>query len=90
MANDCTMNLEEKLRQLKHAAEKSTRDRELERQLEYLRRRERVERTLPAGRAPRGVETYVQGAVASNDCGEFFHARQALPFGRPYGKVRIG
>ena len=36
------MNLEEKLRQLKQAARKSSRDRELERQLEHLRRLERA------------------------------------------------
>ena len=33
------MHLEEKLRELRKAAEKSSRDRELERQLEWLRRR---------------------------------------------------
>lgn len=84
------MNLEEKLRQLKHAAAKSVNDRELERQLEYLRRRERVERVLPAKRVPRGVEAYIEGEVARNERGEYFHAHQALPFGRPYGKLRIG
>jgi uncharacterized protein len=84
------MNLEEKLRQLRQAADKSIRDRELERQLDYLRRRERVARVLPAQRVPRGVEAYVEGEVATNDRGEFFRARQALPFGRPYGKFRIG
>src|SRR5712692_8423557 len=84
------MDLEEKLRRLKKAAEKSTRDRELERQLEYLRRREQVPRMLPAQRVPRGIEAYVEGEVARNARGEFFRARQALPFGRPYGKLRIG
>lgn len=84
------MNLEEKLRELKHAAAKSTGDRELERRLEDLRRRERMVRTLPAQRAPRGIESYVEGEIASNGHGEFFHARQALPFGRPYGRLRIG
>lgn len=84
------MNLEEKLRQLKHAAAKSVNDRELERQLEYLRRRERVGRVLPAHRVPRGVEAYIEGEVATNERGDYFHARQALPFGRPYGKLRIG
>ena len=84
------MNLEEKLRQLRRAAEKSSRDRELEHQLEYLRRREQVPRTLPAQRVPRGVEAYVEGQVAENERGEFFWARQALPFGRPYGKLTIG
>ena len=84
------MNLEEKLRQLKHAAEKSTRDRDLERQLAYLRRREQVPRTLPAQRVPLGIDAYVEGEVARNERGEFFRARQALPFGRPYGKLTIG
>ena len=84
------MNLEEKLRQLKQAARKSSRDRELERQLEHLRRLEQRPRTLPAQRVPRGVEAYVEGKVLCNDWGEFFWTRQALPFGRPYGKLRIG
>ena len=84
------MNLEEKLRQLKHAARKSTRDRELERQLEYLRRREQMPKTLPAQRVPRGIDAYVEGQVSTNDWGDYFWARQALPFGRPYGKLRIG
>jgi len=84
------MNLEEKLRQLKHAAQKSTRDRELERQLEYLRRREQTARTLPSQRVPRGIDAYVEGQVSTNDWGDYFWARQALPFGRPYGKLRIG
>ena len=38
----------------------------------------------------KGIEEYVEGKVESNDQGEFFVARQALPFGRPYGKLRIG
>ena len=84
------MNLEQKLRQLKHAAEKSTRDRDLELQLDYLRRRARLEQPPPARRVERGVESYVDGEVGANGHGEFFHARQALPFGRPYGKLRIG
>lgn len=84
------MNLEEKLQQLKKAAKRSTRDLELERQLEYLRRLERVSKELPAQRAPKGVQEYVKGQVERNAWGEFFGARQALPFGRPYGKLRIG
>jgi len=55
------MNLEEKLRQLRKAAEKSTRDLELERQLEYLRRLEQMPKTLPAQRVPKGIEHYVDG-----------------------------
>jgi hypothetical protein len=84
------MNLEEKLRQLKQAAKTSGRDAELERQLEYLRRLERPPKKLPAQRAPKGIEEYVDGEVQKNVWGEFFLARQALPFGRPYGKLRIG
>lgn len=84
------MNLEEKLRELKKAAAKSTRDPELEHQLEYQRRLGRSARKLPAQRAPKGIEEYVDGRVEKNSWGEFFSARQALPFGRPYGKLRIG
>jgi len=84
------MNLEEKLRQLRQAAQKSTRDLELERQLEYLRRLELMPKTLPARRVQKGIEHYVDGEVAANRWGEFFGVRQTLPFGRPYGKLRIG
>ena len=87
------MNLEEKLQQLKQAARKSASDAELERQLEYLHRVEAravVRLPLPAQRVPNGIEAYVDGRVEANGQGEFFVARQALPFGRPYGKLRIG
>ncbi len=84
------MNLEQKLRELKKAATVSARDRELERQLEYLRRFGEGKRTLPAHRAPKGIEEYVEGRIERNAAGEFFLAEQALPFGRPYGKLRIG
>jgi uncharacterized protein len=83
------MNLEEKLRQLKQAAQKSTRDLALERQLEYLHRLQSP-KDLPAQRAPRGIEAYVEGQLEENAWGPFFTTRQALPFGRPYGKLRIG
>lgn len=85
------MRLEERLRLLKKASKPSPQDEALKRTLEYLRRLEepRPARGLPAQRAPRGVEAYVEGRVASNAFGEFFLARQALPFGRPYGKLRI-
>lgn len=87
------MNLEEKLAQLKKAAQKSNSDAELERQLEYLQRME--VRTLPrwplpAHRVPKGIEAYVDGRADTNTHGEYFSARQTLPFGRPYGKLRIG
>ncbi|HEV2176946.1 MAG TPA: ribonuclease H-like domain-containing protein [Terriglobia bacterium] len=83
------MNLEEKLRQLRNAAQKTTRDLELERQLDYLRRLEPSPRRLPAERVPHGIEEYVEGLVERNERGEYFVARQGLPFGRPYGKLRV-
>lgn len=85
------MNLEEKLRQLRKAAEKSSADRALERQLELLRRRvvSPVARPLPSQRVPRGIEHYVEGCIESNQRGEYFLARESLPFGRPYGKLRV-
>ena len=84
------MNLEQKLRHLKKAAKASVRERELERQLEYLRRMEDAPKKLPAQRAPRSIEEYVDGRVETNDWGEIFLAQQTLPFGRPYGSYRIG
>jgi len=84
------MNLDEKLRQLRLAAEKSSADRELERQLEWLRRRDQSVRPLPAQRVPCGIEHYVEGSVKTNHLGDYFVARQSLPFGRPYGKLRVG
>jgi uncharacterized protein YprB with RNaseH-like and TPR domain len=84
------MKLEEKLQQLKKAAGKTVRERELKRQLDYLRRLEQSPRKLPAQRAPKGIEEYVEGRNEKNPWGEFFLARQALPFGRPYGRLRIG
>jgi uncharacterized protein len=100
------MNLEEKLRQLRRAAEKSSADRELERQLRWLRRRTSrgtgtlasaglasagsVERPLPAQRVACGIEHYVEGRLEQNAIGEYFVAGQTLPFGRPYGKMRVG
>ncbi|PYV16851.1 MAG: hypothetical protein DMG21_10335 [Acidobacteria bacterium] len=84
------MTLEEKLRVMKNAAAKSAREQALDRELEYLRRREARAKQLPAERAPRGIEEYVEGQVERNEAGEFFLARQALPFGRPYGRLRIG
>jgi uncharacterized protein YprB with RNaseH-like and TPR domain len=86
------MNLEEKLRQLRKAAEKSSADRNLERQLEWLRRRRvsPVTRPLPSQRVPRGIQYYVEGRLEQNHRGEYFVAHQSLPFSRPYGKLRIG
>ncbi len=84
------MNLEGKLRQLKQAVAKHPRDSDLEGALQYLRRLEQRPKKLPAQRVPKGIEEYVDGEVQKNSWGEFFLARQALPFGRPYGKLRIG
>src|SRR5215472_13977878 len=87
------MDLEEKLRQLRQAASKTSAERELERQLANLQRletRTQAMRILPAERVPYGIAVYVEGSVESNAHGEYFLARQALPFGRPYGKLRVG
>jgi uncharacterized protein YprB with RNaseH-like and TPR domain len=83
------MNLDQKLAQLKQAAKKAVRQSDLDRQLEYLRRLEEPVRPLPAQRVSKGIEEYVEGRVETNEQGDFFIARQALPFGRPYGKLRI-
>jgi uncharacterized protein YprB with RNaseH-like and TPR domain len=84
------MNLEKKLRALRQAASKPQEDSDLAQQLEYLRRMEQTPKKLPAQRVAQGIEHYVDGSVESNAHGEFFSARQSLPFGRPYGKMRIG
>jgi uncharacterized protein len=86
------MNLEQKLRELKRTSTLRDRDRELERTLEYLRRFEQppAPKKLPAQRAAKGIEEYVVGEVGNNAWGEFFRALETFPFGRPYGKLRIG
>ena len=86
------MNLEDKLRQLQRDSGTRDRNKELERTLEYLRRLENPPpaRPLPAKRFAEGIEAYVEGEVVKNSSGEFFVAREAFPFGRPYGKLRIG
>jgi uncharacterized protein YprB with RNaseH-like and TPR domain len=86
------VNLDQRLRQLKKASTPRDPDRELEQTLEYLRRLEQPPgpRPLPAQRADKGIEEYVEGELAKNDLGEYFLARQSFPFGRPYGKLRIG
>ena len=86
------MNLDDKLRQLKRASGSRDRDKALEQTLEYLRRLENPPsaRTLPAQRFAKSIEEYVEGEVVKNSRGEFFMAREAFPFGRPYGKLRIG
>jgi uncharacterized protein len=85
------MNLDQKLRALKKASEPRDPDRELEQTLEFLRRMEKPPepRKLPAQRVAKGIEEYVEGVLEKNDLGEYFIARQAFPFGRPYGKLRI-
>lgn len=86
------MNLDEKLRQLKKASAPRDPNRELEQTLEYLRRLDKPPepRKLPAQRAAKGIEEYVEGVLEKNDLGGYFLARQSFPFGRPYGKLRIG
>jgi hypothetical protein len=86
------MTLDEKLRQLKRASGTRDRDKDLEQTLEYLRCLENPlsARKLPAQRFAKGIEEYVEGEVVKNPRGEFFVAREAFPFGRPYGKLRIG
>ncbi len=86
------MNLDDKLRRLQRESGTRDRNKELERTLEYLRRLEKPEptRKLPAQRFAKGIEEYVDGEVVKNSSGEFFLAREAFPFGRPYGKLRIG
>jgi uncharacterized protein YprB with RNaseH-like and TPR domain len=85
------MNLDQKLRQLKKASAPRDPDRELEQTLEFLRRMDKPPepRKLPAQRVAKGIEEYVEGVLEKNDVGEYFVARQAFPFGRPYGKLRI-
>ena len=89
------MTLQEKLRQLKRESlPGGTRDRgrELARTLEYLRRLTAPPepRKLPAQRVAKGIEEYVDGEMIENPFGQFFQACQTFPFGRPYGKLRLG
>ncbi len=86
------MDLERKLRALKRASKPRDPDRQLEQALDYFRRLEQPAgpRKLPAQRAARGIEAYVDGETVANDLGAFFLARESFPFGRPYGKLRIG
>ena len=84
------MRLEEKLEQLKRVAKPPAREAGLERQLEYLRRLQPPLAKLPSQRVPSNIEQYVEGRVETHASGEFFLASQSLPFGRPYGKYRIG
>jgi hypothetical protein len=86
------MNLDQKLKLLKKSSAPRDTDRELEQTLEYLRRLGQPPEPpkLPAQRVAKGIEEYVEGVLARNDWGEYFLARQAFPFGRPYGKLRIG
>lgn len=97
------MNLEEKLRKLQSLAKKTGRERLLERQLESLCRAESESHAglgFSAGDmiplAPRiphpayHIEEFVEGHIEAREFGEIFVAGQSLPFGRPYGKLRIG
>lgn len=98
------MNLEEKLRQLQSLAKKTRLERLLERQLESLRHAEPGSHAEPPSSAgdltllgpniPRPaayrIEEFVEGHIETRKFGEIFVAGQSLPFGRPYGKLRIG
>jgi len=86
------MDLDAKLRLLKKASAPRDPSRELEQALDYLRRLDQppTPRKLPAQRMAQGIESYVEGVLEKNDLGEYFVARQAFPFGRPYGKRCIG
>ena len=62
------MNLDEKLRQLRRDTELRRCNEELERTLDFLRRLDQpVRKRLPAERAAKGIEEYVEGKVESND-----------------------
>jgi uncharacterized protein YprB with RNaseH-like and TPR domain len=90
------MNLEQKLAEIKRAVESKAAGQELELQLQSFRRIQPLRRggdpakpALPARRVARSIEEYVDGCLQANSHGEYFVTRQALPFGRPYGKLRI-
>ena len=84
------MTLEEKLRWLRAPAARGARSAELEHQLKYLLKLERRQAVLPAERARCPIEACVEGRALQNGGGECFLAEQVLPFGRPYGRTRIG
>lgn len=84
------MTLEEKLRRLKNVAARPKDQFDLERSLEHLRRMQPHARKLPAQNAPKPIEEYVEGNIIENTWGECFLAEQSLPFGRPYGRIRVG
>ncbi|MDE3179858.1 MAG: ribonuclease H-like domain-containing protein [Acidobacteriota bacterium] len=89
-ANPLSMNLEQKLQQLRNASRKSAAQAALEAELDHLRRTARAPVKLPAQRAPHGIEEYVEGRECTHPAGKYFLSSQSLPFGRPYGKLRIG
>jgi uncharacterized protein YprB with RNaseH-like and TPR domain len=84
------MDLDQKLKLLRASAAKTRCDSGLEHQLKYLLKLQKRERTLAGERARCPIEQCVEGEVSRNVLGEFFLARQTLPFGRPYGSSRIG
>ncbi len=84
------MNLEEKLRQLQELCKKSEQEMSLERELQHLHRLDPISKPLGTQRVGRRIEEYVEGRVEHRNEGAFFLAEQDLPFGRPYGKMRIG
>lgn len=83
------MNLEEKLRQLRSICKKPSAERSINGQVSALARTAEPPKPLPAERMPHGVEEYVKGSERAHAFGSYFLASQSLPFGRPYGKMRI-
>lgn len=79
------MRLEEKLRELQRISKPV-----LESRMQGQGCVQEGLKPLPAHRVPHGIEEYVEGRVRNGRLGEYFAAEQALPFGRPYGKMRIG
>ncbi|HEV2419130.1 MAG TPA: ribonuclease H-like domain-containing protein [Terriglobia bacterium] len=79
------MHLEEKLRELQRISKPA-----LESRTQSPGWAQERLKPLPAQRVPHGIEEYVEGRVRNGSLGEYFVAEQALPFGRPYGKMRIG
>lgn len=85
-----TMNFDGKLRQVRLAASKNSDGRDSDGRFQYLQRMEQITCKLPAGPTPQNIEEYVEGRVGQNVFGEFFLSEQTLPFGRPYGAMRVG
>lgn len=70
------MTIEEKFRQLQRAVSRA--------------KHKHLKQPAKLPRSHRLVEECIKGRVARNEWGGFFMTQEALPFGRPYGKLRIG